>query len=721
MQCKMNYLWSWIFTSLFLLFSIQSAAAQKTSLLTGKLPKDLKLDGRLTEPAWFETDSISNLTMIEPEEGKKPSNRTVVKVLANAGDLVFGFDCRDRNADGIVAYSKSRDAELRREDNIRFVLDTFMDGRSGYVFAINPLGARYDGLVSDQREGVNSNWDAIWEAKTYISRKGWSAEVRIPIKSLSFKKGITTWGFNVERRIQRLQETDRWAGTKRDYKITQTSQSGRLEGLPDFNFGLGLHISGSTIGGAGIPGPGMDTEFTHDINLDVLQKMGPNMQASLTVNTDFAETEVDARQTNITRFPLFFPEKRTFFLEGADIFEFGLGLERDIIPYFSRRIGLMNGQQVPIKVGGKVNGRIGNTNMGALVVRSGKLKDVTPGATVGVVRIKQNILRESSVGIIATTGDPHGSEQSWLLGFDMTYKTSKFRGDKNFVTGIWGLLNHRENLTGDQQAYGFKIDYPNDLFGISLSYKRIGADFQPSLGFVPRVGINSWRFGFEYDPRPSWKPVRQMFHEFFPTLVTGLNNQWESYRVFMAPVNWRLESGDRFEFNIVPQGENLFEPFVVTENTTIPNGRYHWMRYRLEGGLAAKRKFSGQLTWWFGEFYSGKLDQIELTSTFNPSSLIKAELSGEVNYGRLPEGNFTQRLIACRISLNFSPDLQISSFIQYDNESDSFGINSRLRWTFNPLGDLFIVYNHNLVKSVMDRWNLDSNQLLIKLRYGIRI
>jgi len=708
-----------------LLLSLNTAhsllADQKPTLNVGLLTESFKLDGRLNEKAWFKVDSISTLTMIEPIEGKQPSNNTTVKVLANSRFLVFGFRCMDNSPDKIVAYSKAKDSELRSEDHIRFVLDTFMDERSGYVFAVNPNSAHYDALISNRRNGENKNWDAVWEAKTFIGPKGWSAEIKIPIKSLDFKKGLTSWGFNVERRIQRLQETDRWAGTRQDYKITQISQAGVLFGLPKFDIGLGLSIIPSVVSGVGIPEPGLDTEFTNDISLDISQKIGPNLQASLTINTDFAETEVDQRRTNITRFPLFFPEKRTFFLEGSDIFEFGLGLHREIVPFFSRRIGLLDNLQVPINAGGKLYGRIGNTNIGALIVNTGELSEVAPSTNMGVVRVKQNIFAESSIGIIATAGDPNGLNDCWLAGFDFTYKTSKFRGKKNFLIGFWSLWNHREDLTGHQTSYGFKVDYPNNLWNISLTYKKIGKDFQPSLGFVPRTGINSWRAAVVYSPHPKWSLVRQMFHEFFPMLVTNLNNEWESYRVFMAPVNWRLESGDRFEFNIVPQGEKLTEPFEISDNVTIPTGSYHWTRYRLEGGLAAKRKISGQLTWWFGKFYTGTLDQIELTMSINPSPVFNAGFSGELNYGRLKEGNFTQRLLAYRLSVNFSPDLQLSGFLQYDNDSQTIGLNSKIRWIFSPLGDLFIVYNHNLAKSLTDRWYRDSNQLLLKLRYGIRI
>ncbi len=698
--------------------ALNARAKDERVLRAGQLNGRIRLDGRLTEPDWFHADSIIHLTMIEPHPGGQPTARTVVRVLANRKSLYIGVMCYDPEPEKIVAYSRGRDARLSREDYIALALDTFNDGRTGYIFRVNPAGARYDALVMRQGEDENSQWDAVWDAETHIGGYGWSVEIHLPIKSLTFQRGGTVWGFNIERRIQRLQETDRWSGATIDYEFGQTQHAGRLIQLPSFDFGLGLTFTPSSVAGVGVSSPGAATDFRRDFSLDIAQRFGSNLEALFTLNTDFAETEVDARQTNLTRFPLFFPEKRTFFLRGADIFEFGLGLSRDIIPFFSRRIGLYRGRQIPIDAGLKLNGRVANTNIGALITRTRSVTDLTPASTMGVVRIKQNIWRESSTGFIATFGDPLGRANSWLLGADFTYQTSFFRGNKNFLVGIWALYNQRADLNGDKTAYGFKIDYPNDLWDIAFVYKYIGDAFQPSLGFVPRPGIKSWRFGVRYSPRPRWKLVRQMFHEFYPFLATNLQNQWESYRIFTAPVNWRFESGDRFEFNVVPQGENLPEPFEIAENVVIPVGAYHWLRYRLEAGLASKRKISGQVTWWFGGFYSGRLDQIEFYMDIKPSAVFVARVSGELNYGRLKEGDFTQRLFAVRLSFTPSPDLQLSSFIQYDNESNTIGTNTRLRWTFSPDGDLFIVYNHNLAQSITERWRRESYQLLFKVRYS---
>jgi uncharacterized protein DUF5916 len=690
----------------------------------------LRIDGRLSEPAWGSADSVAALTQIEPGEGVPASMRTVVRVLVTGDAIVVGVRADDPEPSRIVSFARQRDATLDSEDHVKIVLDTYLDGRSGYVFTVNPNGARYDALVAGQSGEENANWDAIWEAGVAHTAAGWSTEILIPVKSLLFRPGLTSWGFNVQRRIQRLQETDRWSSPERDYKVTQTSRAGLLTNLPRFDLGVGLSVRPSVTGGGARDSSGAGMRDESHASLDVTQRLGANTLASLTVNTDFAETEVDARQVNLTRFPLFFPEKRTFFLEGADIFDFGLGLtsDADVLPFFSRRIGLLAGRQVPIDVGGKVSGRVGGTSFGAVAVRTRNVDTLPTASTMAVVRVKQNVLRESSVGLIATAGDPLRRSGSWLLGPDLAYQTSRFRGDKNVGLGVWGLLVGREELNGDRTAAGVKIDYPNDLWDLAFKYKRIGDAFDPSLGFAPRMGVHLTDLWVSWQPRPK-RPIgplhiRQCFWENELSLVSGLSGGWQSYRYFMAPINCRLESGDRFEFNIVPTGERLAEPFEIADGVTIPPGAYHFNRYRLEAGLAAKRRVSGQGTWWFGRFYDGRLNQYEIIGAWKPSALFMLELSGERNAGRTPQGQFTQDVVGTRLRLNVSPDLQLTGFLQYDNDSDSFGTNSRLRWTFHPLGDLFVVYNHNLRTrdpvTLRRQLVFASNQLLVKLQYAFR-
>ena len=692
------------------------------SLRTGVLTSPLRLDGILDEPDWGAAPSASALAMVEPSQGAVPSGRTIVKVLAGPKALVLGIRCEDPDAARIVTFTKERDGALDFEDHVVVVLDPFRDGRSGYVFAVNPGGARFDALVNPGGESVDRNWDGEWEAATSRDGDGWTVEIRIPIQTLSFKRDLREWGFNVQRRVQRLQETDRWASPRQDFRVFQSSRAGVLVGLPDFDLGLGLAVRPSLVGGFENQASRASTEGTLDPSLDVTQRLGSNVLASLTVNTDFAETEVDTRQTNLTRFPLFFPEKRTFFLDASDIFAFGSGIDGEsLLPFFSRRIGLVAGQEVPILAGLKTTGRIGHTNFGGLVVRTREEIGVAPAATMGVVRLKQNVLGESRVGMLATFGDPLGRSGSWEVGGDFTYQTSHLHGDKNFSAGVWGLATGRDDLRGFREttAFGLKVDYPNDLWDCFLIYRRIGDGFDPSLGFVPRAGINTYYAGCTYAPRPKGTFIRQMFHEFFPILTTDLGGRWESYRVFIAPVNWRLESGDRFELNVAPAGERLAEPFEIISGVTVPIGSYHWRRYRLEVESAAKRKLSGQATWWFGGFYTGTLHQLQLEAAWTPSPLVTLLLSGEHDIGRLAEGDFDLTLVGTKVRLNLSPDLQFNSFLQYDTESRTFGTNTRLRWTFSPRGDLFVIYNHNL-RDVEDRWRRESNQLLVKLQYTLR-
>ena len=694
----------------------------------------VRVDGVLDEPAWRAADSIHAFQQTEPREGTPATARTVVRVLATDAALVIGARLDQPDGVRIVSFARERDNALTNEDHLRIVFDTYLDGRSGYVFAVNANGARYDALVANQGESESPDWDGVWEAAVSRDDRGWSVEIAIPLKTLMFRPDLTEWGFNVQRRIQPLIETDRWSSPGRQFLITHVNRAGLLTGLPRFQLGRGLSIRPAVAGGTRQASPLADVDGDIEPSLDVTQRLGANTLASLTVNTDFAETDVDTRRTNLTRFPLFFPEKRTFFVEGSDIFQFGLGTGSDMLPFHSRRVGLLSSREVPLKGGLKLAGRTGGSNFGALVVRTGHDNDpfldtLATENTMAVVRLQQNVLEQSSIGAIATLGDPLGASNAWLAGPDVTYQTSRFLGDKNFLVGAWGLAMDADGRTGDRSAWGAKIDYPNDLLDVALTYKRLGDGFQPSLGFVPRPGVQIIYLNVVHQPRPKKPilgiPVRQMVNESLNTLVTDLGGNWESYRFFLAPVNWRLTTGDRMEINANPTGERLAAPFEIADGVIIPAGSYHWYRYRLEAGFAPKRRVSGQVTHWFGRFYTGKLNEWIVTAAWKPSPLFIVEMNGTHNFGRLPEGNFTQEVIGSRFRLNVSPDLQLNSYVQYDNDSKLVGTNTRLRWTFSPVGDLFVVYNHNVRELLTATGDVrsrafDSSQLIVKLQYAFR-
>lgn len=733
---------------------VDRKAKSRLRLRAGQLPPDFHLDGKLDPREWGACpDSIADLRTIEPEEDGDPAGRTVVKVFASESEIVVGVRCFDNAPKSIVSFSKERDSALDDEDHIVLVFDTFLDGRSGYVFAVNPSGARYDALIAGQGEDANSEWDTVWEAKTSRDAGGWSAEISIPIHSLAFKKDLDNWGFNVQRRVQRLQETSRWSGINIDYWIVQTRRAGLLTDLPHFDLGLGLNVRTSVVGRIGRPGPNEDTKSDADVSLDVSQKLGPNFLSSLTVNTDFAETEVDIRQINLTRFPAFFPEKRSFFLEGSDIFEFGVGLdEESMLPFFSRRIGLYGREEddqaaIPINVGGKLGGRIGETNLGALVVSTRKASGLevsenfridVPQTTMGAMRVSQNVLEESSVGMLASFGDQLGRPGAWSAGLDFTYETSSFLRDKNFLFGVWGLLNDRSDLNGDKSAHGFRIDYPNDLIDTNITSIHLGDGFDPSLGFVPRNNVHIWDFGLEVNPRPRGIPwVRQMFHEFSFTLFTARDlMEWESYSVTIKPIDWLLESGDRFEAGLEPEGDRPPKIFEIADDVDLLPASFQWTRYFVGAQTAEKRRIGAAVRWDFGNYYSGDLNTIEARVTLKPSALWALELTGERNTGRvraiiddyeelrrldIVEKNIKEELYGVRGQLNLTADLQFSTLTQYDTQSRELGTNNKLRWTFDPLGDLFVVYNHNLVRQKIGRcWHTVSNELPVKVQYARR-
>ena len=701
--------------------ALASAQPAPPAVRAGVLATGLVIDGKVDDAAWDAATAIDQFTEVEPVEGRAAAMKTTLRALAGPSGIAISLVCHDSEPARIVSYSVRRDAWLESEDHVAVVIGPFLDGRSGYVFAVNPSGARYDALIAPGGEEENSDWDGIWEARAVRTPDGWSAEFWIPIQTLSFRAGAHEWEFNVQRRIQRLLETDRWASPQRQYSLTQMSQAGRLTDLPEFDLGVGLTVRPALSAGGGIPAPDAAADGHFQPSLDVWQRLGANVTASATVNTDFAETEVDTRRTNLTRFPLFFPEKRAFFLDGADTFTFGLGLGEDVVPYFSRRIGLIEGREVPIGAGGKVNGRAGAATFGGLVAATRPSPGVMESwAQMGVAREKRNVWRESWIGAIATVGDPLGRPGSWLGGADFTYSSSRLHGDKNFLVGLWGLATRRDDLHGDRSAAGLKVDYPNDPWELSLTSKRIGGAFDPSLGFVPRRGVYLHEAGANYSPRFEHGPIQQMFFELEPTMATDLSGRWESYEVFAAPINWRFRSGDRIEVNVSPAGERLIEPFEITDGVTVAPGTYDWRRYRLEAGTAEKRRLYAQVTWWFGGFYDGHLDQFEWEGAWNPAPIVTIEFSGERNVGRLSTGNFTQTVTGTRLRMNFSPDLSLSAYLQYDTESQSVGTNTRLRWTFTPPADLFVVYNHN-VRSILDRWRLDSNQVLVKIQYAFRM
>jgi hypothetical protein len=689
--------------------------------------ESMRIDGRLDETAWQTADPIGPLRQREPIENADPSEQTSVQVLFDDHALYIAIVCRDRSPSAIVSTQLTRDANLDVDDRITIVLDPFFDHRNGFFFQVNPAGARADGQVSNNSEHLNPDWDGIWNAAARISDEGWVAEIEIPFKTLRFKPGQTVWGFNVERQIKRRQETDRWAAPRQNIWISNLAEAGRLEGLEGIQQGLGLDVRPYVSGGE------ENSEGTLTGGIDFVHNLTPNLNAAVTVNTDFAETEVDIRQVNLTRFPLFFPEKRAFFLEGAGVFDIaGLANTTDIRPFFSRRVGLvedLNGDnlEVPLRVGVKLTGRQSDYNVGLLDVETGPLHD--PALPNGFVdrqnlfaaRVSRNILEQSWIGGIVTHGNPTGTGTNTLIGADARLATSTFRGNENLSLALFLLGTEDETSGRKAGAGGFTVDYPNDRWDVALSWKHIGGAFQPALGFVPRTGIRKTDLYVAFQPRPERWGIRQFFFEFEPTYITNLENRVENWRIFTAPFNTRTESGEHLEWNYIPEFEHLDTPFEISPGIVIPAGSYQWTRFRTEANSGTKRVWVVDAALWWGGFYGGTRRQLEFGLTLKPNTHVALSLQDERNDVALPQGSFYTQILTLRADYNFTPNVSWANLAQYDNESRIAGLQSRFRWILRPGNDLFLVLNRGWYRTLDDpHFEPSFDRGSAKLQYTFR-
>ena len=708
----------------FLLIFQQVGFAQESTIKAYKSEQSPVIDGRLNDSAWNIANPFSGFRMVEPTPGTEPTEKTEVRIIYDNDNLYIGIRCFDSEPRKIAANTMEHDkSEERNGDQVSILLDPFQDKRSAYIFIVNPKGARSEGFANGEQYSLG--WDGIWEAKSRIDSEGWTTEIRIPFKTISFNAHLTSWGINIERYIARKQEVIRYSGLTLNSFFSNPNEAGMLTGIDNIKQGLGLTFRPYGIGGLNADRTDTGSVSSKlDAGFDIYKNITPNLVAAFTYNTDFAETEVDERKLNLTRFPLYYPEKRTFFLEGSDIFDFAGGSTESFVPFFSRKIGLNEGAPVPIQWGTKVYGKVGNTNIAALDVQTHN-PGLTSYQNMFAGRISQNILKESKVGIIATNGSPSGEKNS-LFGADFTYKTSRFMGSDNFSVGIWGIQNWNENKGGNKSAYGIKFDYPNDLFEANIEYNFFGDSINPGLGFLPRKAYNYLYTGFSYMPRPEkgWigSTVRQWFFEFRVTNYWNLNGELESRRIFTAPINLRTESGEHIEFNIIPNREVLPENFEVSEGVVIPKGDYSFLSYRAELNTATYRKFQLDLSYNFGGFYDGHYDNLEAGVTLKMDGYANLQLGANIVRGNLPAGKFSENVIMTKVNLYITPDIGLSNYLQYDDVTNHMGYSGRFFWQIRPGNLIYLVYNNNMER----QWNTDSRfkmveeQMKLKIQLSIR-
>ena len=674
---------------------------------------DIKLDGRLDDTFWSDVTGISDFLVQEPVEGGEPTEKTTIKIAYDENYLYIGAIFYDSEPDGIKAFKMRKDAPLNTDDRFMWILDTYLDGRNAYFFEINPRGLMGDGLLTiGQGRSLNKDWDGIWRPWTYIGDFGWSAEIRIPFHTLNFDPKTSTWGINFQRTIRRKNEEILWSGHKRNQGIYRPQDAGRLTGLNNISQGLGLEL----VGYGKAEALKVQNESEGDYNnsqsldggLDVNYNITPGLKASLTVNTDFAETEVDDRQINLTRFPIRFPEKRDFFLEGANIFRFAPS--SGVYPYFSRKIGLRSGNPIPILYGGRVIGKIGKVEVAAQQVKT-RETDNFSSEEFSVIRLKQNFLKESSIGVLYTRRHTNKGKQFVpplqdrnTLGIDLTLNTSTFLKNQNLQFQAFAVIHNPElpgeinNNIWDRSARGLRFNFPNDPWSGSLSYREFGVSYDPAVGFSRR---NSFR---RVEPRIRFSPIleksstiRELKWEV--SFENLMSLQWKklTQNIRLTPLSIRFESGDEISYQIIRNFERLEYDFnILGDNSIIiPVGNYTNWSHQIELETANYRKIVYGIELKTEGFWSGNRTEYENELIFRPLPGINLNLGYIHSRVNLREGNFKTNLVRFLGDFDFTPFISFSSNIQYDDISENIGMNNRFKYTITPGSDIYFVYNHN--------------------------
>ncbi|HSW51336.1 MAG TPA: sugar-binding protein [Bryobacteraceae bacterium] len=713
------------FTALLLLLACAPAArpAEVKRARTERAAGPVRIDGVLDDEVWQRAQPIGEFTQADPYPGKPPTEQTEVRLAFDENALYMAIRCFDSQPEKILSTTMARDGRPYDDDNLEIVIDPYRDRRSGYYFQMNAAGSLSDGRIIENRL-ADVSWDGIWDARTRIYGGGWIAEIEIPFKTLSFRPGSGAWGFNIERTIARVNEESRWEGYTLDSSIHAVSRAGDIEGLEGLSQGIGLDIKPYGLLGYNRDIARRDrVQPKREAGADIFYRVTPNLLSSTTLNTDFAETEVDTRQVNLTRFPLFFPEKRAFFLEEAGVFQFGLPASgNNLLPFFSRRIGLVGGETVPILFGEKLTGKVGRLEMGLLDVMT-RDSDAAPGQNFVVGRAKYGFWRQSYIGGIFTNGDPSGRSGNSVGGVDVLLATNNFLGrHKNFDVAAFGLKTSAPGVRSGDFAYGGQVRYPNDRISIGYSWQEIGANFDPKLGYVRRRGVRINSLNSRFGPRPKGNPhIRQVTFDFdFSDHYSTVHRSLESRTYSFSPFGLLLSRGQLFEYNLSHDTEQIFRPFEIHKDIRIPAGSYSFTRHSLSYQGPVNRPVSYGASYNRGGFYSGTSDEVTGRLSWRKSERITASLEVRQYWVRLKEGRFDTSLALVRLNYFFSPRLALTNFVQYDTDSRNIGLQSRLRWIIRPGQEVYLVLNHEWQENPLDRFEASRTDLRAKLNYTFR-
>jgi hypothetical protein len=651
------------------------------------------IDGDDSDAAWASAARRTDFHQVRPIEFDPAGEDLEIRVLYDQNFLYVYAVVTMHDIAEITANKLAQGSITFAEDQVYLVLDPYRNRRTGYQFMVTPNGVREEGLYDGARR-LNRNWDGVWQANTRRTPTGWAAEIAIPFKSINFDASNEDWGISFGLKIFGRDEEIAWTSHGGE---TGPASAGTLSGVKRAEQGYGLDITPSlSVQRDKNYETGKD-DYKVEPSIDALYKITPSLTAAVTVNTDFSAAEVDDRVVSVDRFSVFFPEKRDFFLQDADIFSFA-DLSRNGIPFFSRRIGLdEDGAPIDVRGGAKLTGRIGPVNLGLLDV----LQDDTGGGgttNLVVARASMNVLKESSIGALVTHGTPIAGENNTLVGVDANYQSRDLLEGKTLRSSWWYQRSKTSDISGSEYAFGASVAIPRSAgwYGHIVT-KQIGSNFNPGLGFVNRSGIREYygEVHFRKYVRDSWLQFWDPHAQFLR--VENLDGDTESQSIDLEPLFIGTNTTDWFRAGMSFKREVLFEPFEISDGVIIPAGDYRWERYRATIDSGEHRAVYVDLTVEVGTFYAGRRTNLQPKITWQPSP----HFSTEVGYSQwnvsLPEGRFTTRLLSGAVRVAFNNQWSWNTLVQYDNDYDEMTLNSRVRYVPEAGQEFLLVVNHGFI------------------------
>ena len=672
------------------------------------------IDGEvINDEAWKGISAIKTFTQKSPDEGTPSTEQTIVKIMYSEETFYVSVVCYDSEPNKIVITDTRRDAPLNNTDSFMFVLDTYQDQQNGFVFGTNAGGLEYDAQVSGGGEGMsisstrqsvgiganfNINWDAAWEVKTKIGDFGWSAEFAIPFKTLRFSsKKNQTWGANFQRTIARRSEHVFWSPIPRQFSLNRLALAGIIKGInvpSSRNLKVMPYILGNN---NDVKGEDSFSSSNNDFGLDAKVGLTSSLTLDLTYNTDFAQVEADEQQINLDRFSLFFPEKRGFFLENAGLFSAGENTYYgpDIEMFFSRRIGIVNGKQVPILGGGRLTGNIGGMKVGALNMRTKKVKDVSDGDNYSILRLRKELPNRTHFGAMVT--NRQGLGDNGYTNNAYSFDGALGIGEAIQLTAFAAITDPAQNIENkNTYAYVLEANRNTKSFTNQIRYSEVGENFNPGMGFVKRLGYRKVLFRILNRTRPN-----DLFGllELRPHITYWgywkLDNGFQQTGFLHIDNHWEFRNGFRIDTGINFTKEGVEEAFPIVSDVIVPKGTYDNKELHIRTNTNLTKPFSIIIVNKTGGFFSGKRKNTDTTLRYRFGDRFTSEVISKYNDVNLPEGDFITHLIRSRLTYAITPKIYIQSLLQYNNQSDQYSMNWRFIWQQSAATGLYIVYNQS--------------------------